>query len=79
MPKKSCVRCGSERLDEAGMAGYEPQLISKKAKNSLGTLLLPGLAPSRAEVCLDCGFVSFFVDVAKYRKRLKSDPMKRSV
>jgi hypothetical protein len=71
MPKRLCLRCGSEKLDDADVFGYRPQLVSRKAKKTLGIVWSTGSYPKRAEVCLGCGFVSFLVDLEKYRKVVK--------
>lgn len=75
MPKKLCLRCGSSKLDDAQARGWDPGLESKNAKKVLGVVW--HVQPiDRAEVCLDCGFISYFVNPEAYRRRLKEDSTK---
>jgi len=75
MAKTLCLRCGSRKLDDAKVVTPSAQLLSRKAKKVMGMLWSMGPAPDRAEVCLDCGFTSFFVNPESYRKQLEKDDL----
>lgn len=71
MAKKLCLRCGSNKLDDADVVGYYPGLQSRNSKKVLGLVWHTPPVPNRAEVCEDCGFTSFFVNPEEYRQKQK--------
>jgi len=66
MTTKKCPKCGSENIDEGSIGGavfgyksHKQGLFSEPVKDFEATL------------CLDCGYVDFYINVDKIKKKLR--------
>ena len=66
MENKKCSRCGSKNIDEGSIGGaffgyksHKQGLFSEPVKDF------------EAKLCLDCGYVEFYINVDKLKRKLK--------
>ena len=66
MTNERCPKCGSENSDEGSIGGagfgyksHKQGLFSEPVKDF------------EAKLCLDCGYVEFYINVDKLKKKLK--------
>jgi predicted nucleic-acid-binding Zn-ribbon protein len=66
MAKEKWPKCGSENIDEGSIGGAVFGYKSHKQG-----LFSESVKDFEAKLCLDCGYVEFYINVDKLKKKLK--------
>ena len=61
-----CIKCGSKNIDEGKIGGFLGYKSNKQGFFS------DTVREFKAKICLDCGYVEFYITVDKLKKKLKN-------